>query len=233
MLAVSPDADNHLKSKLTGMIRDWFEAPEWKGLLVPIDPRAPQPSKKPDYVALAETGAKAMLGTTYAQVDAATLIFYHPILDGVAFDCLRVTALQAPSDWEKELSGMQVGLLEARDEPYELLLRVKINKRLADLDRESLLTKVHKLFTRCKPEPNCSPMHGYAYDQERIDQFDDQRHEIVHGAAVRQTAHVVPGYRRKPFLPIADGHVLCCADQHAVRAANRPPSLEHGSPRPG
>ena len=192
LLAVSPDADKHLKSKLTGMIRDWFEAPEWKGLLVPIDPTAPQPSKKPDYVALAETSAKAMLGTTYAQVDAATLIFYHSILDGVAFDCLRVTALQAPSDWEKELSGMQVGLLEARDEPYELLLRVKINKRLADLERESLPTKVHKLFTRCKPEPNWSPMHGYAYDQERIEQFDDQRHEIVHGAAVGKPLTLFP-----------------------------------------
>jgi hypothetical protein len=67
-----------------------------------------------------------MLGTTYAQIDAATLIFYHSILDGVAFDCLRVTALQASSDWEKELSGMQVGLLEARDQTYEQLLRAKV-----------------------------------------------------------------------------------------------------------
>jgi hypothetical protein len=192
LLAVSSDADKHLNSKLTGMIRDLFEAPEWEGLLAPIDPTVPQSPKKPDYAALAKIGAKAMLGTTYAQVDAATLIFYHSILDGLAFDCLRVTALQAPRDWENELSGMQVGLLEARDQTYEQLLRAKVNKRLGELERESLLTKVGKLFARCKPEPKWSPMHGYAYDQTRIKQFDDQRHEIVHGAAIGRPLALFP-----------------------------------------
>jgi hypothetical protein len=74
LLAVSPDADKHLNSQLTDLIRALFEAPEWAGLLVPIDLTAPQSPKNPDYAALAEAGAKAMLGTTYAQVDAATLI---------------------------------------------------------------------------------------------------------------------------------------------------------------
>jgi hypothetical protein len=192
LLTVSSDADKHLNSRLTDLIRDLFEAPEWEGLLVDIDPTAPKPTKKPDYAALAKTGAKAMLGTTYAQVDAATLIFYHSILDGVAFDCLRVTALQAPSDWENELSSMQVGLLEARDQTYEQLLRAKVNKRLAELEREPLLTKAGKLFARCKPEPHWSPMHGYAYGQTRIKQFDDQRHEIVHGAAVGKPLALFP-----------------------------------------
>ena len=192
LLAVSSDADKHLNSGLTDLIRDLFEAPEWKGLLVPIDPTAPRSTKKPDYAALAKLGAKAMLDTTYAQVNAATLIFYHSILDGVVFDCLRVTALRAPSDWEKELSGMQVGLLEARDQTYEQLLRAKIYKRLAELEREALLTKVGKLFARCKPEPKWSPMHGYAYDETRIKQFDDQRHEIVHGTAIGKPLAVFP-----------------------------------------
>lgn len=192
LLAVTSDTDKHLNSKLTDLIRDLFEAPEWERFIVPIDPTAPKPTKKPDYAALAKTGAQAMLGTTYAQVDAATLIFYHSILDGVAFDCLRVTALQAPRDWEKELAGMQVGLLEARDQPYEQLLRAKLSKRLAELERESLLTKVDRLFARCTPEPNWSPMHGYAYDRSRISQFDDQRHEIVHGAAVGKPLALFP-----------------------------------------
>jgi hypothetical protein len=87
---------------------------------------------------------------------------------------------------------MQVGLLEARDQPYELLLRAKVNKRLADLERESLLTKVDRLFARCKPEPNWSPMHGYVYDQTSLKRFDDQRHEIVHGAAVGKPLALFP-----------------------------------------
>ena len=205
LLAVSSDADKHLNSKLTDLIRDLFEAPEWEGLMVPIDPTVPGPTKKPDYAALAKTGAKAMLGTTYAQVDAATLIFYHSILDGVAFDCLRVTALQAPSDWEKELSGMQVGLLDARDQPYEQLLRDKVNKRLVELERESLLTKVGKLFARCRPEHNWSPMHGYAYDQTRIKEFDGQRHEIVHGVAIGKPLALFPVTDESLFYPLRTG----------------------------
>ena len=174
------------------MFRDLFEAPEWEGLLVPIDPTVPQSPKKPDYAALAKTSAKALLGTTYAQVDAATVIFYHSILDGVAFDCLRVTALQAPRDWEAELASVQVGLLEARDQTYDKLLRARIDKRLEALERESLLAKVDRLCARCKPEANWSPMRGYAYDKARVKQFDDQRHEIVHGAAVGKPLALFP-----------------------------------------
>jgi hypothetical protein len=192
LLAVSPDADKHLSSKLTDLSRDLFEAPEWEGLLVPIDPTAPKSTRKPDYAELGKIGAKAMLGTTYAQVDAATLIFYHSILDGVVFDCLRVTALQARRDWEEDLANVQIGLLEARDQAYDILLRAKIDKRLEALERESLLSKVNKLLARCRPEHGWSPMHGYAYDQTRIQQFDDQRHEIVHGAAVGKPLTLFP-----------------------------------------
>jgi hypothetical protein len=192
LLAVSPDADKHLSSKLTDLSRDLFEAPEWEGLLVPIDPMAPESTKKPDYAALGKIGARAMLGTTYAQVDAATLIFYHSILDGVAFDCLRVTTLQAPHDWEGDLTNAHVGLLEARDQAYDKLLRSKIDKRLEALERESLLSKVGKLFACCKPEHGWSPMHSYAYDEARMEQFDRQRHEIVHGAAIGKPLTLFP-----------------------------------------
>jgi len=208
LLAVSADADKHLNSKLTGMIRDLFEAPEWKGLLSPIDPMAPKSAKKPDYEALAKTGASAMLGTTYAQVDAATLIFYHSILDGVAFDCLKMTALQAPSDWEEDLTSVQVGLLEARDQPYDKLLRSKIDRRFESLERESLLAKVGKLFARCKPEPNWSPMDGYAYDQNRVKQFDDQRHQIVHGAAIGKPLVLFPVTDESLFYLLRTGIFL-------------------------
>jgi hypothetical protein len=208
LLAVSSDADKHLNSKLTGMVRDLFEDPEWEGLLISA-PTAAQSPKKPDYAGLAKTGAKAMLGTTYAQVDAATLIFYHSILDGVASDCLRVTALQSPGDWEKEeLSGVQVGLREARDQSYEQLLRAKIDKRLAELEGKSLLTRIDKLFARCKPESDWSPMHGYAYDRIRIEQFDEQRHKLVHGNAIGGPLTLFPVTDESLFYILRTGMFL-------------------------
>jgi hypothetical protein len=192
LLAVSPQADKHLNSTLTELLRDLFEAPEWAGFLVPIDPAAPMPKTKPDYAAIAKPGADAMLATTYAQVDAATLIFYHSILDGVAFDCLRVTALQAPADWEKDLERVKVGLLEIRGQAYDELLRAQIDKRLTALERESLLTKIDRLYARCKPAPTWSPMDGYDYDPKRIREFDAQRHEIIHGAPIGKPLTLFP-----------------------------------------
>ena len=194
LLAVSSDAEKHLHSKLTDLSRALFEAPEWQGYLKP-DPTAPESPgtpKTPDYAELGKAGAKAMLGTTYAQVDAATLIFYHSILDGVAFDCLKVIALQAPGDWEEDFTKTQVGLLEARDQAYDKLLQAKIDKGLEALERESLLAKVRKLMARCKPAPNWSPMEGYAYDETLIKKFDEQRHEIVHGAAIGKPLSLFP-----------------------------------------
>jgi hypothetical protein len=47
-----------------------------------------------------------------------------------------------------------------------------------------LLAKVDRLFARCNPPSGWSPMVGYVFDRERIRQFDDQRHEIVHGNAL-------------------------------------------------
>ena len=198
---------------------------------MPIDPTAPEVDEEAPI--MQRWLKSAMLDTTYAQVNAATLIFYHSILDGVVFDCLRVTALRAPSDWEKELSGMQVGLLEARDRTYEQLLRAEYYKRLAELEREALLTKVGKLFARCKPEPKWSPMHGYAYDETRIKQFDDQRHEIVHGTAIGKPLAVFPRSLTRAFSTSCERACFLLAHQHAVRDTNRPSAVERGSPRHG
>jgi|GEM_PF-2447758 hypothetical protein len=184
LLAVSSEADRHLHSKLTSLTQELLEAPEWEGLLVPIDPDAPESAKKDDYAALAKSGAKAVLGTTYAQVDAATLIFFHSILDGVVLDCLRVTALQSPRSWEEDLRETKIGLFDARDQSYDEILRSKIDKRLETLGRESLLAKVDRLFARCNPAPGWSPMHDYAYNESTVKRFDDQRHALVHGAAI-------------------------------------------------
>lgn len=208
MRAVSSDADKHLNSTLTDLVRALFEEPEWQRFLVPIDPTAPKPAQKPDYAAMAKLGAEAMLGTTYALVDAATLILYHSVLDGVASDCLRVTALQAPGDWETELSNAQVGLLEARDHAYKELLRARVNKRLAELEDKSLLARVDRLFARCQPEQNWSPMKGYAYDEARIRQFDEQRHKLVHGAEVGKPLTLFPVTDESLFYIVRTGMFL-------------------------
>ncbi len=117
--------------------------------------------------------------------DAAIVVFAHSVLDGAAMDYCRVTAAAAPKDWEPELKGRQVPLLEianARD--YNELFQRKLEDRLQELERESLVTKIDRLLARCQPPAKWSPMTGYEFDMERIKRLDTQRHEIIHGLAL-------------------------------------------------
>jgi hypothetical protein len=183
--AVASSASEHLRAVTTDLFRSVFEDPMYAGLLVDIDPAQATPVKSaPDYSKLGEVGAKAIFDTSYASLDGAVLVFYHSLLDGLVFDCCRVTALHAPRDWEQDLKATQVQLHDAKSKPYDELLQVKLDERLEKLERESLLTKANRLFARCNPSSDWSPMVGYAYDGERLKGFDDQRHEIVHGKAL-------------------------------------------------
>jgi hypothetical protein len=180
--AVSRNANEHLQSVTTDLSRSLFEDPMWKGLLLDIDPGEVKKSAV-DYAELGRVGARGIFETTYALLDAAVLVFYHSLLDALVMDCCRVTALHAPRDWEQDLKNTQVQLRDAKSKSYDQLFQVKLDGHLKKLERESLLTKVDRLCARCNPPSGWSPMLGYAYDEERVKCFDDQRHEIVHGKA--------------------------------------------------
>jgi len=183
--AVASDASEHLEGLATELVRSLHEDPQWRGILKDIKTGEPAgPGLPSDYQKLGKIGAKDIFDTSYASLDAATLVFYHSLLDGVAFDYCRVTALHAPQDWEQELKASQIPLLQAKTESYDALLRVKIDERLNNLERESVLTKINRLFARCTPPAGWSPMDGYSFDQKQIELFDEQRHEIIHGKAL-------------------------------------------------
>jgi hypothetical protein len=182
---VASSASEHLHARMTGLSRSLFEDPMWKGLLVDIETGEPaRPKPAVDYAELGKIAARGIFETTYASLDAAVLVFYHSLLDGLVYDCCRVTALHAPEDWEQDLKSKQVQLLDAKSKSYNQLFHVKLDEHLKRLERESLLTKVHRLFNRCNPPSGWSPMVGYAYDEERVRCFDQQRIEIIHGKAL-------------------------------------------------
>jgi hypothetical protein len=183
--AVAASANEHLETSATELFRKMFEDPQWQGLLVDIETGEPSSGKSAaDYRKLGNVAAQVLFTSSYAALDAAVLVYYHSLLDASAFDYCRVTALHAPQDWEQDLKATQVPLLETKSKSYDRLLQAKLDERLERLERESLLTKVDRLFARCNPSPGWSPMVGYLFDRDRIKQFDDQRHEIVHGKAI-------------------------------------------------
>jgi len=184
--AVASSASEHLELSTAELFRKLHEDPQMAGILVDIKTGEPASAKPVSsaYQELGSIGAKVILDSSYASLDAAVLVFYQSLLDASAFDYCRVSALHAPRDWEKDLKNTQVQLLETQSKSYDQLLQAKLDERLEKLERESLLAKVDRLFARCNPPSGWSPMVGYVFDRERIKRFDDQRHEIVHGRAL-------------------------------------------------
>jgi len=133
-----------------------------------------------------ELGVKQSAETATNLLNAATILFGHSMVDGAAFDYCRVIALQAPNDWEPELSNKQVALSLVREKPIEEILRMKLKDLLEDLEMKSLKEKIGRLHARCRPEKGWSPMHGYAFDLARIERLDWLRQNIVHGNALGQ-----------------------------------------------
>lgn len=119
-----------------------------------------------------------------ASVDAASLVFAHSVLEANVSDYLRVTALVAPKDWAEEVCKKQVSLGEVQEASFDKLFGDSLEKRLEQLERESLLKKTGVLFARCKPPAKWSPMADYQFDSERLEKLDRLRHDIVHGEAL-------------------------------------------------
>jgi hypothetical protein len=118
-------------------------------------------------------------------IDAASLVFVHSVIDAAAYDYCCVTALASPDDWKPFVIDKQVKLAEVFNNSLDELMRANIDRCVGDLERRSLLCKIDRLFTVCAPLPGWSPMMNYAYERERIQLFDDVRHDIVHGLVLR------------------------------------------------
>ena len=108
-----------------------------------------------------ETMGKLMTEQNISQfqdaIDAASLIFAHSILDGVALEYCRTIALASPSSWEAFVDQKRIKLQDFRGSTYDNILKTKIEEFLQALDRESLLTKVDRLFAVCQPPEGFAP----------------------------------------------------------------------------
>lgn len=126
--------------------------------------------------------AQEQINRFRAVADAASLVFAHSVLDSVALDYCRVTALASPANWTCFVEQKKFTLIELKGRVYEELLHEKITECLDLLDREPLLKKIDRLFQVCQPSRDFAPMHDYYFDRARLIVLDDMRHDIVHGS---------------------------------------------------
>ncbi len=189
---VSGAVKNQLHVKAETVFRTLIEDPQWKDLLI-SEPGSESARVFGDQDRqLAKKSAEALFKQNYGSLDAATLIFFHSLLDAIAFDYCRVTALHAPQDWEDDIENAKVPLLDAKNKSYDQILRARLDRHMENLERESLRRKIDRLQARCQPPPDWSPMYDYIYDGKTIEAFDEQRHAIIHGKALGKPLGIFP-----------------------------------------
>ena len=135
---------------------------------------------------LVESMVREQVETYQSSIDASSLVLAHSAIDASAFDYLRVIGFIAPIDQlEHFVIKKTITLEELKEKTHDEILKDKITKFIVGLERESLLSKIDKLFQICKPPAKFSPIKKYTYDRHRLVKLDELRHEIVHGEGLK------------------------------------------------
>ncbi|MBI2585901.1 MAG: hypothetical protein HYW28_08530 [Rhodospirillales bacterium] len=129
---------------------------------------------------LAVDQAKFQLQLFRDSVDAASLVFAHSILDGVAFEYCEIVAMLDSTLFEGWIDDRQIRLKDMKGKTYEDILSEKVGRFLKELEKDSLLKKTNLLFTLGQPPKDFAPVRGFKFDRERLEKLDIKRHEIVH-----------------------------------------------------
>jgi len=159
-------------------VREVLSSDEYAGLFT-VDRKDISPDTIDQWLGtLIQNDAK----TYEASLDAASLVFAHSLLDGIAMDLCRVCSLVRPTDFMRWVDQKRFSLADSQHKLWLDLLKMSVSDYLKTVERESIIKKLDLLFSLCQPPKKFEPMAGYRYDRERIQALDDLRHRYVHGA---------------------------------------------------
>jgi hypothetical protein len=151
---------------------------------------------------LTETAVKNFRQTLHA----STIIFAHSILDAVMFDCVCICGISSPIDWSDAVSNKKITLAEVAKKPYLELLVELVEVDLRRYERESLITKVDRIFQICKPTKQEYLTNGFRFDRERLVRLDELRHNLVHRPGVEWSFDTI--YEDLEFMQRCGLHIF-------------------------
>jgi hypothetical protein len=172
-----PHAQAHLTDQNHDFINDLARSAEFDTFFVD---RAAALAHFGGLPGMIETVTANQLRSFQMSVDSASLVFAHSALDAAVSELCWITALSAPGDWEQFVSSRKISLADAKGSSLDELIRLKIVEYLSTFERESLLSRVDRLFALCKPKPGFEGVKGYKFNRDRLARLDDLRHQVVH-----------------------------------------------------
>ena len=154
------------------------------------------PPGGPDAEFLAELGRRTAADTAKraAQVvEAAELVLYHSLTDGIASDCCRAITLLDAGRCSRFVDRDEVMLERVRESGYSTIVAEALVSYAKKLQNRSLPNRISWLLRACPPRTPLELLPAYKYDGARMNRLDLCRHEVVHGRGVRAVTDVHKG----------------------------------------
>jgi hypothetical protein len=132
------------------------------------------------YRLVAAKNTETQLNAVMSYVAASSLVLAHSFLEFVLETLLRITRLCDIAPWLSFIGNKDVSISAILETRLEPAVEAKLNKFIASLHKEGLLTKVDYLAKVLKCNICKSSVIDYTYDSERLAGIDTLRHQLSH-----------------------------------------------------
>jgi len=129
---------------------------------------------------LAIRGATKTLQLGMQSAEVAVIVIQHAALEEYLLDLIKVIVAAKPEAVHRYLKDVQVYLLEMQEQSFDACIANAIDSWLKLQRRRSLITRWRTLF-ELAPPPKRLVKGPLPYDETRLQNFDNARHDAVHG----------------------------------------------------
>jgi len=114
------------------------------------------------------------------RIDATSIVFVHSLLDAALYSLCCISYDSNPNTWLNFVKDRQLKIGDVLAQGQDAATKVISEDYVKSLERESLIKKSDKLHAICQPPANANYISNYKFSKEKLERFDQLRHDIVH-----------------------------------------------------
>jgi hypothetical protein len=130
--------------------------------------------------ALLMNNPDAVIRQSKRRIDATSIVFVHSLLDATLYSLCCVSYDSNPNAWLNFVKDRQLKVGDVLAQGQDAVTKVISQDYVKSLERESLIKKSDKLHAICQPPANVNHASNYKFSKEKLEGFDQLRHDIVH-----------------------------------------------------